>query len=334
MSNVAALLHKPKTGPYHDVKFEDNTDSGCWFKIGDLGDHKPYLKGWKVRVSLDDYPENPLKNDEPVWHLACWHRRSELGTEQVSDPISFLERLLCEAGYGLDPSDTWGGYTDSNLAEYTSKTLQERHGSYGNYLTHLVLQYYLLALLGLHEHSSMTMWVGGAYDGPPGTQCEWDSGQVGIAYILRSDAVKQWGNKVLTKKVEADARQFLKWTVEEYDYYLRGEVYDVEVLRPDGDTYETSGWNYGEGSLNDALISILPSEKQADALLSTCGRMCSACLSSTWNTAKQEIEDPPFRMHAILCDGCIRKMDKGVALEIPGFRVATEPSLLQLEMVI
>lgn len=88
-------------------------------------------------------------------------------------------------------------------------------------------------------HSGTTLRVGET--NPFG--CPWDSGQCGFIYCTPEQAVKEWGRKRLTKGVRAQALEYLKGEIEEFDLYLRGECYGYVIERltldDDGDVTET-----------------------------------------------------------------------------------------------
>lgn len=65
--------------------------------------------------------------------------------------------------------------------------------------------------------------------------CPWDSGMSGYVYCTKEEAIKEWGKKILTKKVEAAALKYLRGSVETYDQYLTGDVYTVAVERVERD---------------------------------------------------------------------------------------------------
>ena len=75
--------------------------------------------------------------------------------------------------------------------------------------------------------------------------CPWDSGQVGIIYMLREQILKQFGGKLLTKKKREQARDLMQSEVEEYDQYLTGDVYGYVVTDPLGNDVDSCWGFYG-----------------------------------------------------------------------------------------
>ena len=93
----------------------------------------------------------------------------------------------------------------------------------------------------MYDHSGITI-------NTTGFSCQWDSGQVGIIYISRRDAVKEWGNKICTQTVAERARKCLKAEIETLDQYVTGSVYGYRVLDPDGEETDACWGFYGEPS--------------------------------------------------------------------------------------
>jgi hypothetical protein len=93
----------------------------------------------------------------------------------------------------------------------------------------------------MYDHSGITI-------NTTGFSCPWDSGQVGIIYISRTDAIKEWGNKICTQTVAERARKCLKAEIETLDQYVTGSVYGYRVLDPDGEETDACWGFYGEPS--------------------------------------------------------------------------------------
>lgn len=78
----------------------------------------------------------------------------------------------------------------------------------------------------MYDHSGITI-------NTTGYSCGWDSGQVGIIYMTKDDAIKNWGKKICTAKVRQQAVDCLKGEVETLDQYLTGTVYGYRVWQID-----------------------------------------------------------------------------------------------------
>ena len=79
--------------------------------------------------------------------------------------------------------------------------------------------------LYLYDHSGITMSTGPF-------SCPWDSGQVGFIYASRKDVLDNWSIKRVSPKRKEQVERMLREQVEEYDQYLRGDVYGFRVVKP------------------------------------------------------------------------------------------------------
>jgi hypothetical protein len=93
----------------------------------------------------------------------------------------------------------------------------------------------------MYDHSGITI-------NTTGFSCGWDSGQVGIIYISRKDAIKEWGKKICTASVVQKAREYLKGEIETLDQYVTGSVYGFVVCDPEGNETDSCWGFYGEPS--------------------------------------------------------------------------------------
>lgn len=83
----------------------------------------------------------------------------------------------------------------------------------------------------MYDHSGLTV-SHGAFS------CQWDSGQIGMHYILKTTADKEWPGWTLE-----DLQNVLEGELEEYDYYLRGDAWGFVVEDENGDAVE-SCWGF------------------------------------------------------------------------------------------
>lgn len=107
---------------------------------------------------------------------------------------------------------------------------------------HIVLPIYI------YDHSGVTI-------NTTGFSCGWDSGQVGIIYISKADAVREWGKIKCTKAVREKARQCLRAEVETLDQYLTGSVYGYRVFDPQGEEVDSCWGFFGDSevALNEGI---------------------------------------------------------------------------------
>lgn len=91
----------------------------------------------------------------------------------------------------------------------------------------------------IYDHSGITIST-------TGFSCPWDSGQVGIIYISRKDAIKEWGKTICTASVVRKARERLALEIETLDQYITGDVYGYVVEDPQGEETDSCWGFYGE----------------------------------------------------------------------------------------
>ena len=90
----------------------------------------------------------------------------------------------------------------------------------------------------MYDHSGITI-------NTTGFSCPWDSGQVGIIYISRKDAIKEWGKTICTATVVQKARSCLKAEIETLDQFITGCVYGFIVKDPEGEETDSCWGFYG-----------------------------------------------------------------------------------------
>lgn len=97
----------------------------------------------------------------------------------------------------------------------------------------VVLPLYLL------DHSGLCMQTG-PYACDPGG---WDTSRVGVIFITKEKARKEYGWKLITKARQDKLEERLKGEVETYSACLEGNVYGYIAKDPDGNELE-SCWGY------------------------------------------------------------------------------------------
>lgn len=193
-----------------------------------------------VKIYRDDDPPNPRTDYDHAGTMTCWHDRYILGDEQPKeDPNEYLFRLACEVDDELEEMQLRLDEVEAKLGTHWSKEDEEyvvdSHITLWTKAKAMVrdrqakaLEQYVILDLYLYDHSGLTM-------NTTGFSCPWDSGQVGFIYMSNSTAEKEG-----IKDIEA----CLKAEVEEYDQYLRGEVYGY-VLKENGEEPDSCWGFYG-----------------------------------------------------------------------------------------
>ena len=75
--------------------------------------------------------------------------------------------------------------------------------------------------------------------------CPWDSGQVGYIYATPATIRKEYSVTEITPEIRAQVAAGLRSEVDEYDQYLRGDVYGYVVEGEDGEQLDSCWGFYG-----------------------------------------------------------------------------------------
>lgn len=76
--------------------------------------------------------------------------------------------------------------------------------------------------------------------------CAWDSGQIGWIYAERDAVLKEFGAKRLTAAIRKEVHARMVAEVSEYNAYLSGDVWVVDIEDEDGDIIDSCGGFIGE----------------------------------------------------------------------------------------
>lgn len=63
--------------------------------------------------------------------------------------------------------------------------------------------------------------------------CRWDSGQIGFIFASAKDIRENFGVKKITKAIEQKVIEQIEFEVKEYDAYVSGDVWDIELFLDD-----------------------------------------------------------------------------------------------------
>jgi hypothetical protein len=175
------------------------------------------VEGLTVRIVQDPDPQDP-REDDNLGTMVCWHRRATLGdgglyTRKGMEQFKFAE-----------PQDY-----------YRWKELTSEDGD----------PVAVELPLSLYEHGGMTMWAGRPGEGPPGTNCQWDSGQVGYIFVTRKKALADMGWKLLTMTRLQKLTEILTSEVKTYDQFLQGDIYGYVVEDVEGESLDSCWGFYG-----------------------------------------------------------------------------------------
>lgn len=188
--------------------------------------HEENYKGLTIYIVPDYDPAlNPIDDYDMLGKQVYWHRRMNLGhcwkeTNKYS-PMEWLEREINDDVYEL-----W----------------QENHSrrlEYQDYLMELFIKKNLVIPVSAYEHGGITISASGRRAGWD----SFDSGQLGFVYVSNSDAYKEFNVTKITPEIREKVEQRLISEVEEYDYYLTGQVYGYIIEDENGEHLD-SCWGF------------------------------------------------------------------------------------------
>ena len=96
--------------------------------------------------------------------------------------------------------------------------------------------------LHLYDHSGLSMSTSNS--GYPFSDI-WDSGQVGFIYVTKADVRKEWNKQRISKQLENRVYDNLRAEVNEYDQFLRGDVWGYTITDRHGDIVDSCWGFYG-----------------------------------------------------------------------------------------
>lgn len=108
----------------------------------------------------------------------------------------------------------------------------------------------------LYDHSSITM-------NTTGFHCPWDAGQVGFIYRTKKELKETMGWERITNKRENQVKEWLRLEVLEFDHWITGEMYTLELIWDNGESEYVSvflGDDWEENGLADELPTHLRSK--------------------------------------------------------------------------
>ena len=222
-------------------------------------------RGFNINFYYDNEdPRDPREDGDNFGTMICFHRNYTLGDEHrfsrdtlkselaeeawpdpgsvlwptVEDTIEYwnnegyekaLKNLGIDDGYGLTRKDL---KIHEKAAEYTDIQINK-------FIDNILDQFYIILPLSLYDHSGISMSTTGFQSG-------WDSGDIGIIYVTKKKAKKEYG-----KDFEQKAINFMKAEVKEYDHYISGECYGYDItpmdankkIECDGACWGFLGWD-------------------------------------------------------------------------------------------
>jgi hypothetical protein len=179
-------------------------------------DNVTTYKGYKIKLTQDDSPENPRSWDclgtFVSGHRREWHGDTTVGQRQHS------KESHCEYQF-----DSW----------------QEVHD--------LIKQEQAISLpVYIYSHSGET--VSTSNNHYPFTD-PWDAGRLGLIFVTADKIRAEFKVKRISKQVRAKVAKILESEIETYNQWLTGDVWGYEIFGPDCEDLESadsidSCWGY------------------------------------------------------------------------------------------
>lgn len=179
-----------------------------------------------LRIFRDDNPEDPRSWDN-LGRMVCFHRRYSLGDpHNYREPDDFLFDLLEETVGDTEKAER----LMERIADQVDRVVHRSYAAYkkaaDDEILDIISKKFIILPLYLYDHGGITIST-------RPFSCPWDSGQVGWIYVSKADVCKEYGVKRITPKVRKQAVSVLEAEVEEYDIFLRGEIYGYVLSRID-----------------------------------------------------------------------------------------------------
>jgi hypothetical protein len=207
-----------------------------------------YKEGITIQIFYDDDPGmNPVEDYDMLGKQVYWHSRRNLGhcyneTNKMS-PEEWLKReVVANCWKHLEKDVKYNAWADE----------QERDGYNADIDTYIendmpmedlyeaFEKYNLVIPVHAYEHGGITISASGIRAGWD----SFDSGQLGFVYVSHEDIKKDYNVKRITEEVLDKVATHLISEVNEYDSYLRGEIYGYKIIDTVSDEELDSCWGF------------------------------------------------------------------------------------------
>lgn len=193
--------------------------------------HQEEYKGFVIKIvpDNDSSSSNPVEDWDMLGKQVYWHRRYNLGHCHKETSRYSPEEWL-ESEIEMDGQDSY---------EHWEKYYSRKMG----YMPFLLMKFSennLVIPVHAYEHGGITISASGRRAGWD----SFDSSQLGFVYVSHKDILKNYSKKRLTKKILEHVEKMLIMEVNEYDSYLRGEVYGFQIFE-NGDSDDSLESVYG-----------------------------------------------------------------------------------------
>jgi hypothetical protein len=99
----------------------------------------------------------------------------------------------------------------------------------------------------MYDHSGITI-------NTTGFSCPWDSGQIGYYLVSKEDVKKEYGRKIISKKLKETVIDVLNNEIKIWDDYFTGNIFAFFIKDEDGEILDCCSGYYGEEGAEQALV--------------------------------------------------------------------------------
>lgn len=157
---------------------------------------KMNYKGFDIEIEQDTDAESPRDWDN-LGTMWCWHNRYHLGDwDDMPNGAKYITR-----------------YSDEDPVVLARTWIKNKNPV-------------ITMPLYLFDHSGLSIST-------RPYSCHWDSGQVGYIFITREAVFREYGWKRITKQRREQLEEILIAEVDQYDTYLKGDVWGYIISRHD-----------------------------------------------------------------------------------------------------
>lgn len=181
-----------------------------------------------VKIIQDSFPSNP-RDDDNMSLMVCEHGRYRLGDSNARNVLA--QKLEVNAG------------------DYSTLELVNMAKNRG-------LIFYSKPLY-LYDHSGITMST-------TPFSCPWDSGQVGEVVIFKETlretfGVKRFGKNII-QQMEEKAERIISSEVSDYDNFISGETYILQILDDNGEVIDSIAGFLGDDVEENGMLEHVSEE--------------------------------------------------------------------------
>ncbi len=209
-------------------------------------------RGYQVRIFADDDAPNPREEFDNIGEMVCWHSNYILGDKAINPRKLSPQAFLWDLVWAYEEPDILEVLVDRAADEYRKVSVED--------LWPLLEKFYVSAPCWLYDHSGLSM--------SRGSQCMWDSGQVGFQYVPLRKLRELYGADKTEEQLRGLGKELLDQELEVYDQYLQGDVWGYVIEDADGVEVDSCwghfGLQYAKDSANEAVEALVESRARAD----------------------------------------------------------------------